>query len=74
MVLRASADKEKEDLDGLWGTGTRAQHWLGIPLLSHKGHCLGALVIQSYDEKHLYSDEDQKLFALFSTAVANAIG
>jgi len=80
LILTAAEDKAKEqqikqsNVNDKWGRGERAQHWMGMPLLSHKGHSLGALVIQSYIESKLYSKQDQKLFALFSTLVANAIG
>ncbi|MBR7777707.1 GAF domain-containing sensor histidine kinase [Undibacterium rugosum] len=56
-----------------WGSGTRSEHWLGHPLLSHQGHVLGAMVIQSYNANHLFSDEDQALFRMIAAHVSIAL-
>ncbi|MCG2585042.1 GAF domain-containing sensor histidine kinase [Massilia sp. TS11] len=56
-----------------WGIGTTAEHWMGCPLLDHTGYVMGAMVIQSYDADHTYSQEDQELFKLIAVDVANAI-
>ncbi|MES2015280.1 MAG: GAF domain-containing sensor histidine kinase [Pseudomonadota bacterium] len=56
-----------------WGAGAAAEHWMGCPLLDHQHEVLGAIVIQSYDTEHTYSDEDQALFALIANHVSNAL-
>ncbi|MBC3932468.1 sensor histidine kinase [Undibacterium curvum] len=56
-----------------WGSGTRSEHWLGHPLMSHQGHVLGAMVIQSYNADHLFSDEDQALFGMIAAHVSIAL-
>ncbi len=56
-----------------WGLGADAEHWMGCPLLDHQHEALGAIVIQSYDTEHTYSDEDQALFALIANHVSNAL-
>jgi two-component system NtrC family sensor kinase len=56
-----------------WGTGSVAEHWMGCPLLDHQHQALGAMVIQSYDAEHTFSDEDQALFALIANHVSNAL-
>jgi len=56
-----------------WGAGAVAEHWMGCPLLDHQHEALGAIVIQSYDTEHTYSDEDQALFALIANHVSNAL-
>jgi len=56
-----------------WGAGAAAEHWMGCPLLDHQHEALGAIVIQSYDALHTYSEEDQALFALIANHVSNAL-
>ena len=46
---------------------------MGYPLLDHQKDCLGAMVIQSYDARYLYTDEDQALFELIAGHVSNAL-
>ncbi len=68
LLMTAEQDKNND-----WGTGGRAEYWLGMPLIAQQGTCLGALVIQSYDKMRSYSEEDQNIFKIFSSVVANAI-
>ncbi|MFL6659928.1 MAG: ATP-binding protein [Massilia sp.] len=56
-----------------WGAGSDAEHWMGCPLLDHQHEALGAIVIQSYDKEHTFSDEDQALFALIANHVSYAL-
>jgi signal transduction histidine kinase len=56
-----------------WGFGSMAEHWMGYPLLDQQHEVLGAIVIQSYLPQHLYSEEDQALFALIANHVSNAL-
>lgn len=73
LLMTAAQDKERSAANSEWGTGERAQYWLGMPLISQQGTCLGALVIQSYDAEISYSDEDQSIFNIFTSVVANII-
>jgi two-component system, NtrC family, sensor kinase len=56
-----------------WGAGSAAEHWIGCPLLDQQHQALGAIVIQSYDSQHTYSDEDQALFSLIANHVSVAL-
>jgi two-component system, NtrC family, sensor kinase len=56
-----------------WGAGSAAEHWIGCPLLDQQHMALGAIVIQSYDSEHTYSDEDQALFSLIANHVSIAL-
>lgn len=56
-----------------WGSGSPAEHWVGMPLLGNDGRTFGAIVIQSYVPGFRYSDEDIALFGLMSEHVADAI-
>lgn len=58
---------------GRWGTGTRPEHWVGMPLVGDDGRCFGAMVMQSYAKGFRYGDEDIALFGLMSGHVADAI-
>jgi hypothetical protein len=62
MVMTAAEHHSREDNAG-FGIGTVAEHWMGCPLFDHNHQVLGAMVIQSYDKEHTFSDEDQALFA-----------
>jgi signal transduction histidine kinase len=56
-----------------WGIGPKAEHWLGIPLISLTGECIGVAVIQSYDPAIKYTQEDQNIFSLFSSIISVAL-
>jgi len=72
FILTAAEDEARER-DKKWGRGSRAEHWMGFPLLDHQRRTLGAMVIQSYDSKYLYSEEDQGLFGLIASHVSVAL-
>lgn len=73
LELRIS-DEPKTKKDGkYWGNGTRAEHWFGVPIMSQRDNCLGAMVIQSYKSDKTYSEEDKALFRLFTSKVATAL-
>lgn len=73
LEMRIS-DKPKTNTKGnYWGHGTRAEHWIGMPVISQRDNCLGALVIQSYDPERAYSKEDITLFRLFTSKVTTAL-
>src|SRR5579859_7260587 len=56
-----------------WGSGTEAEHWLGMPLIGNDGITFGAMVTQSYVTGFRYTDEDIALFELMSEHVADAV-
>jgi len=56
-----------------WGSGTNAEHWVGMPLIDSDGYTFGAVVLQSYTPGIRYSDEDIALFELISSHIAHAI-
>ena len=73
LFMTAKDDDEKCAENQDWGAGNRAEYWLGVPLISQQGKCLGAFVIQSYDEHQTYSEEDQEIFQVISSVVSNAL-
>ncbi len=54
-------------------TGAPSEHWMGYPLIDHHKRILGAMVIQSYDHRYLYSTEDQALFELIASHISSAL-
>jgi signal transduction histidine kinase len=71
LVMTAADQLARGDED--FGVGTVAEHWMGCPLLDQNHQILGAMVIQSYDRQHTYSDEDQALFAQIANHVSSAL-
>jgi signal transduction histidine kinase len=71
-LVMTAADQVARGEDD-FGVGTTAEHWLGCPLLDHNHQILGAMVIQSYDKQHTYSEEDQALFAQVASFVSSAL-
>jgi len=53
--------------------GPAPVEWLGVPLKTTDQTIIGALVVQSYNEDILFSDEDYKLISFISTQLAMAI-
>ncbi|WP_256080848.1 GAF domain-containing sensor histidine kinase [Massilia sp. YIM B04103] len=72
LVMTAEEHISRET-GGAFGQGTVAEHWMGCPLLDQNHQILGAIVIQSYDAAHTYSEEDQALFALIANYVSSAL-
>jgi len=64
---------DQQEHGASWGQGSTAEHWIGAPLLDHQHQPLGAMVIQSYDSAHTFSDEDEALFALIANHVSSAL-
>ncbi len=56
-----------------FGIGTVAEHWMGCPLHGVNHEVLGAMVMQSYDSAHTYSEEDQALFAQIANHLSSAL-
>ena len=73
LVMTAAQFAEKESGGRTWGGGTAAVHWMGCPLLDHQHQALGAIVIQSYDARYTFSEEDEALFALIANHVSSAL-
>jgi signal transduction histidine kinase/CheY-like chemotaxis protein len=60
---------ERGEIDPL---GTQAIEWLGVPLRI-VNHILGVIVIQSYDQRFHYSNDDQLLLFYVSRHIAMAL-
>src|SRR5471032_3399916 len=73
LVMTAAEHISKQDGGNAFGIGTVAEHWLGCPLMDQNHQVLGAIVIQSYDTQHTFSEEDQALFALIANHVSSAL-
>ena len=73
MVMTAAEHVSKREDNAGFGIGTIAEHWMGCPLLDQNNQVLGAIVIQSYDKQHTFSQEDQALFALIANHVSSAL-
>ncbi|NGZ82842.1 GAF domain-containing sensor histidine kinase [Duganella aceris] len=72
-VMTAAEHVSKRQANADFGIGTIAEHWMGCPLLDQNHQALGAIVIQSYDKQHTFSEEDQALFALIANHVSSAL-
>ncbi|CDG85367.1 GAF domain-containing sensor histidine kinase [Janthinobacterium agaricidamnosum] len=73
LVMTAEEEAAKKGDGSTWGGGTSAEHWMGCPLLDQQHQALGAIVIQSYDTRHTFHQEDQALFALIANHVSSAL-
>jgi len=73
IVMTAAEHVSKREDNAGFGIGTIAEHWMGCPLLDQNHQVLGAIVIQSYDKLHTFSQEDQALFALIANHVSSAL-
>ncbi len=71
--MTAAEHVARREANAGFGIGTIAEHWMGCPLLDQNHQALGAIVIQSYDKQHTFSEEDQALFALIATQVSSAL-
>ncbi len=58
---------------GVRDIGTTSVDWLGVPLKNAEGEVLGAVVVQSYDEKIRYTEAEKSILEYVSTQVAGAI-
>ncbi len=73
LVMTAEHEARREIDGASWGGGTPAEHWMGCPLFDQQHQVLGAIVVQSYDTRHTYSEEDQALFELIANHVSSAL-
>jgi len=53
--------------------GQKSVDWLGVPLKNNSNETIGALVIQSYNKKIRFSEEDQKILTFVSDQIGMAI-
>jgi signal transduction histidine kinase len=73
LVMTEQDHTSKASEGNRWGTGTFSEHWMGCPLLDQHHRAVGAIVIQSYDKDHTFSEEDQALFSLIASHVSSAL-
>ncbi len=52
--------------------GVPSTSWLGVPL-KNQGNCIGFIVVQSYDEKFAYGEEEKHILIYVADQVAMAI-
>ena len=69
LLIEANKANIKTVTDLNW-CGTEAAQWYGIPLLSHHGECLGAIVIQSYREEDNFTEDQLKIFKLAAVGIS----
>ena len=53
--------------------GQQSLDWLGVPLKNNSNQTIGALVIQSYNKRIRFTEEDQKILTFVSDQIAMAI-
>jgi len=73
LFMTAADDELRGAQNAAWGNGSRAEYWMGYPLLDQQRRILGAMVTQIYDINHSYSQEDQNLFGLIAGHVSTAL-
>jgi signal transduction histidine kinase len=73
LIMTADEHNAREVNGKVWGAGSTAEHWMGCPLLDQHHRVLGAIVIQSYDKRHTYSEEDQAIFTQIASHVSTAL-
>ncbi len=73
LTLSAEDFRQRAALDGGQSNGSAAEQWMGCPLLDQHHRVLGAIVIQSYDQAHRYSAEDEALFGVIANHVSVAL-
>jgi two-component system NtrC family sensor kinase len=73
LTLTGQQLRERAALTGVQSKGSNAEQWMGCPLLDQHHQILGAIVIQSYDVQHRYSDEDEALFGVIANHVSVAL-
>jgi len=72
LLLNPENKKKWISENGLRPVGRPSRIWLGVPI--HAEHrVIGAVIVQSYDEGTLYSENDVKLLELVSDQIGAAI-
>jgi diguanylate cyclase (GGDEF)-like protein len=71
--LMGSLEQVREQVDGvLLVNGPDCDDWLGVPMLRN-GQVLGALVVQSYREGRVYSEDDRALLEFVGSHILTAL-
>ena len=73
LELRKNCTSENSLASHYWQQHKQVQHWLGIPLLTISGKCIGALAIECSNEENLYSEQDKSIFKVFCSHIAIAV-
>lgn len=73
LTITADDSRQHATLENRQHGGSIAQQWMGCPLLDQHHQALGAIVIQSYDQAHRYSAEDEALFGVIANHVSVAL-
>lgn len=53
--------------------GTKAESWLGVPLVTPGGEVIGVVVVQSYDDPDAFTENDRDVLVIISSTIAWAI-
>ena len=61
-----------EEERGIETLGPQSRSWMGVPLIA-ADRVVGVMAIQSYEQEHLYDDQDLALFSTIAAQVAVAI-
>lgn len=73
VLLRSEAeDRAFHDAHGLRAVGESPKSWLGVPLMA-PDKVLGVMALQSYEQEHLYDEDDLALLSTIASQVAIAI-
>ncbi len=70
LLLKKEKLQELADKNGVWGPVPLI--WMGVPLIV-KDEILGVIVVQSYTDPHIYSQENLKVLISISDQMAIAI-
>jgi len=67
-----SENQAFHEAHGIEAIGERALSWMGVPLIA-ADRLVGVMAIQSYEQEHLYGEQDLSLFSTIADQVATAI-
>jgi diguanylate cyclase (GGDEF)-like protein len=71
--LMGSLEAIGHDVNGPFtGSGARCEDWLGVPLL-RGGNVVGCVVVQSYDPRHHYDEQDKALLIYVAQHIQTAL-
>ncbi|WP_115720480.1 sensor domain-containing phosphodiesterase [Gallaecimonas mangrovi] len=72
LLLSEDGFKELAEKGEIEHIGSGSVDWLGIPL-KHNNKLIGAMVVQSYDAKTRYSEDDKQLLMFVARQVTNTL-
>ncbi|MEE4311619.1 MAG: PAS domain S-box protein [candidate division KSB1 bacterium] len=72
LLLNSDSDEVRKLINRSIPYGSKSKSWLGVPLRI-RGEVIGAVVLQSYDEKTTYRTRHQRLLEFVSDQIAVAI-